>query len=79
MTIDPRLYEKVTGRMPGDAQKAYGEALAKSARSKSKTRAQAERSFSDRYVSASFKWHWWASIIGSIVVIVAVILGIKKW
>ncbi len=42
MTIDPRLYEKVTGRMPGDAQKAYGEALAKNAARKSQRTADRE-------------------------------------
>ena len=30
MAIDARLYEKYTGKMPGDAQKKLGEALADS-------------------------------------------------
>jgi hypothetical protein len=31
MTIDPKLYTKYTGRVPGDSMTRYGESLAKRA------------------------------------------------
>lgn len=36
MAIDPDLYEKVTGRSPGDAQRRLGESLAKGVADRSK-------------------------------------------
>lgn len=73
MTIDPRLYEKVTGRMPGDAQKAYGEALAKNS-----ARGRGSRGRSSDMV-VGFRWHWWASIIFSIFVLIVLILTFTRW
>ncbi len=42
MAIDPDLYEKVTGRAPGDAQRKLGESLAQRERWRAKAREERE-------------------------------------
>jgi hypothetical protein len=43
MTIDPRLYEKYTGKRPGDAMNRLGEALAQNVAKKQADRDRLER------------------------------------
>ena len=77
MAIDPKLYEKYSGRS-GDPYKRLGEALAAGARQKQANAAAKDRSFSTRYTSGYIKWRLWMSAIGAIGLLVALIFS-KKW
>lgn len=69
MAIDPRMYEKYSGRS-GDPYKRMGEALAGQAARKQATRAVGDRSFSERVVVGHFKAKWMMSIIGAIIMLI---------
>jgi hypothetical protein len=72
MGIDPRLYEKLSGRS-GDPYKRLGEALAQDAKSSYERRAQKDKSIAQRRLEAKFKAKWIASIIFAIVALIVVI------
>lgn len=67
MAIDPLLYEKVSGRS-ADPSRAYGEALASSAKSKQDRSAQKDIPLGSGLVVNHFKWQMWMSVIGALVV-----------
>lgn len=73
MAIDPKLYEKYSGRS-GDPYKRLGEALSQGAARKQQLGTAKASSFSDRYVIGGLKAHWWLSIIGSIAVFIIVLI-----
>jgi len=73
MTIDPRLYQKVTGRMPGEAMNRMGESLAKSARPKSPGHQSGDYTGLEGGILGAAKMRWLFSIIGSLVVLASVI------
>lgn len=73
MPIDPRLYRKYTGKMPGEAMNRYGEALAQSAKEKSESKAATDRSFAERYFITSFKWQVWTSILGALGILIVML------
>ena len=77
MAIDPRLYQKYSGRS-GDPYKRLGEALAAGSRQKSATQAAKDRSFSQRYTIGTIKWRLWASAIGAIGFLLVLIFS-KIW
>ncbi|MCC6678791.1 MAG: hypothetical protein IT436_16790 [Phycisphaerales bacterium] len=77
MAIDPKMYEKYSGRS-GDPYKRLGEALAKSSAKKQQVRAQADKSFSERIAIGHFKANWMLSIIGSIIVLIVVIVSLFR-
>lgn len=83
MAIDPDLYEKVTGRSPGDAQRRLGESLAKGVADKAKQRERIENmsNMSVRFglfhpEAYLFRWlierGGWIGLLGFIVVVAAV-------
>jgi hypothetical protein len=75
MPIEPRLYQKYTGKMPGEAMGRMGESLAESAGKKSAESMRGPRA------SAFMTWYKWrliASVIGSIVLLIGVALGLIK-
>jgi hypothetical protein len=78
VTIDPKLYKKYTGRLPGEATTRMGEALAQSSARKSAAKAGAERSFSERYLLWRFPGavlvnRWALSVVGAIILLVAIL------
>lgn len=75
MPIEPRLYQKYSGKMPGEAMSRLGESLAESAGKKSveSVRGPRETAFITWY-----KWRLWASVIGSILVLIGLALGFIK-
>jgi hypothetical protein len=67
MAIDPKLYEKYSGRS-GDPYKRMGEALAQGAARKQSVQASKGDAFSTRYIEGAIKWRWWMSVVGAIIV-----------
>jgi len=65
MAIDPKLYEKYSGRS-GDPYKRLGEALAQGAARKQSVQGAKGDAFSTRYYLGSIKWRFWGSIIAGI-------------
>ncbi len=76
MAIDPKLYEKYSGRS-GDPYKRLGEALAAGARQKQANAAAKDRSFAERYTLSSYKWRLWASAIAAVGMLLA--LAFRRW
>jgi hypothetical protein len=80
MVIDPRMYERLSGRQ-GDPYDRMGAALSEdSARSQSR-KAEKERSASDRLVDGHFKAYkarWIISIVVSIIVLIAMAFGLLR-
>ena len=71
MGIDPRLYEKYSGRS-GDPMARLGSALAQSAERKSQLKGAKETAYSERRLVAGFKVRMWYGIVGSLVVLAVV-------
>lgn len=69
MAIDPRLYEKYSGRS-GDPYKRMGEALAQGAARKQELGAAKQRSYSERRIISGLKFEWWWSVIGAIGILI---------
>lgn len=78
MGIDPRMYEKYSGRS-GDPYKRLGEALATSSARKQKVTAAGDKSFSERMVIGHVKAKWMMSIGASIVVLVVLMSSLFRW
>ena len=74
MPIDPRLYQKYSGKMPGEAMNRFGESLARSAAEKSAESMRGPRSL----FATWYKWRLWASLIGSLVVLIGLLLGFVR-
>ena len=83
MPIDPDLYEKVTGRTPGDAQRRLGESLA----SNVKRKARNEELKSIRQLGFGYGWRhygwirfvietggWWG-----VAFVIVVFVGLFLW
>lgn len=68
MAIDPMLYRKISGRT-GDPNSRLGEALARSAKSKTRVKADRDRGFSERLVIGHLKTQWLISVIGGLIVL----------
>ena len=62
MPIEPRLYQKYTGKLPGAAMNRMGEALAESAAEKSRESMRGPRSM----IVTWYKWRLIMSIVGAI-------------
>lgn len=75
MTIDRRLYQKCTGKLPGEAMTRYGESLAKSAAQKSRRGDSEGGSTFLRAMGLSFKVRMLISIVGSLAVFIFVLLA----
>ena len=72
MAIDPRLYEKYSGRS-GDPYKRLGAALAQGAAQKQQLGTAKQTGFSERYIVGSLKFQWWWSVIGAIGVLIVLL------
>ena len=77
MAIDPRMYEKYSGRS-GDPYKRLGEALAQSSKASSNRRAAADKPASMRAIEGHFKVKIWSSVVISILVL-AVLATRSLW
>lgn len=77
MGIDPRLYEKLSGRS-GDPYKRMGEALAQDAKSSYERRAQKDKSVAERRFEAKLKAKWIASIVFAIVALIVVVSAMVR-
>lgn len=76
MAIDPKLYEKYSGRS-GDPYARLGKALAQSSAHRADVQGRKDRSFSERYVVGGLKARWWMSIIGSVGLLLVVLFSLK--
>lgn len=70
MPIDPRLYHKYTGKMPGEAMNRLGDSLAESAAERSR---EASRG-SDSFFMMWWKWRLWMSVAGAIGTLIIVLI-----
>lgn len=64
MAIDPRMYERYSGRK-GDPRDRLGAALAKSSERQSQVRAQKDKTYYERSMEARSKW-WLIRVIASL-------------
>ncbi len=62
MPIDPRLYHKYSGKMPGEAMSRLGESLAESVAKKSRESSRGPSSF----MMTWWKWRLWMSVAGAL-------------
>lgn len=70
MAIDPRLYEKYSGRS-GDPYKRLGEALSRSAAQNQSLSAAKDKTYMQRRMEAKFKLKLaWAAITGGVALVV---------
>lgn len=76
MAIDPKMYEKYSGRS-GDPYKRMGEALAKS--SARQQRVDAAGDAADGATHGPLKMKWLFSIIASLIVLIVVGTSLFRW
>lgn len=69
MPIEPRLYQKYTGKMPGEAMARMGESLAQSAAEKSN---EAMRGPQNLFATIR-KWRMIAGLVGSVILALVLI------
>jgi len=62
LPIEPRLYQKYTGKLPGAAMSAMGESLAQSAAQKSRESMRGPQSM----LVTWYKWRLIVSVVGAI-------------
>lgn len=76
MAIDPKMYEKYSGRS-GDPYKRMGEALAQQSARKQRVDAAGDRQSDVSHGPAKMKWLF--SIIASIVVLIVLATTLFRW
>ncbi len=76
MSIDRRLYQKYTGKLPGEAMNRFGESLAKSAGEQSRRGADAGGSTFARALRLNFKIRLALSVAASIAALIAILFGL---
>jgi hypothetical protein len=69
LPIEPRLYQKYTGKMPGEAMSRMGESLAQSAAEKSNEAMRGPESL----FATIRKWRMIASLVGSAIAALAML------
>jgi hypothetical protein len=73
MAIDPRLYEKYSGRS-GDPRERLGMALASAAEHKAKVRAAKERTPYEWHLRAKFQWYMFRIGVGAAALLIILLI-----
>ena len=71
MTIDPKLFKKYTGKMPGEAMNRFGESLAK--------QAAKCRPGDTSFVGAYSRGRWFVRVGGAILALAVVLFFLFSW
>ena len=77
MPIEPRLYQKYTGKVPGEAMNRFGESLARDAARRSRENSSDRPAPGMiRFLGISMRTRMLISVIASLAVLIGLLLGL---